>query len=127
MRPALSPRRLARGLGAAAVGVLVAGAFALGTSVGTADQAARSQSQEELRLAAYCRHLYGERADAYQPREPEAWRCSAWRNGVWGLEEVDLAAACRWQAGPASKLESTGGSADDSASGAGVQRLTCTE
>lgn len=121
----MSVRHLTRVLGTAAVGVLAAGAFALGTSAGTVDRAARPQQQEELRLGDYCRGLYGELADAYQPRDIEAWRCSAWRNGVWGLEEVDLAAACRWQAGPTAELESIRHRPGDGASRSAAPRLGC--
>ena len=121
----MSARRLTRVLGTAAVGALAAGAFALGTSAGTVDRAARPQQQEELRLGDYCRDLYGELADAYQPRDIEAWRCSAWRNGIWGLEEVDLAAACRWQAGPAAELESIRPRPGDEASRSAASRLAC--
>jgi hypothetical protein len=108
-----------------AVGALVAGAFALGTSTGTIDRAAGPHPHDELRLGEYCRDVYGERAEAYQPREIEAWRCSAWRNGVWGLEEVDLAAACRWQSGPAAELVSTRDRPGDGGSRSAAPRLAC--
>jgi hypothetical protein len=121
----MSVRHLTRMLGTAAVGALAAGAFTLGTSAGTVDRVARPQRHEELQLGEYCRDLFGELADAYQPRDIEAWRCSAWRNGVWGLEQVDLAAACRWQAGPAAELESTRDRPGDGDSRSAAPRLAC--
>jgi hypothetical protein len=111
--------RLARPLGTALVGALLAGAYVIGIFVGTAPREVVPEP-ETLRLAAYCRHLHGEQADAYQPEELDGWRCSVWRNGVWGLEEVDFAAACRWQVGPGSQVVTEEGRAD------AAVRLICT-
>jgi hypothetical protein len=108
--PALAgAMRLLAGL---TVGAAAAGAYGVGVDVGTSGSAgSQPPSAAEtgpLRLDAYCRHLYGQRAAAYRPHRLEEWRCSAWRNGVWGLEEVDLAAACTWQAGPRARLTNSG-------------------
>jgi len=95
--------RFGRPLGTTLVGALLAGAYVVGILVGTGPSQVTPEAAarpEQLRLGAYCRHLHGERADAYQPQDLSGWRCSVWRNGVWGLEEVDLAAASQWQAGP---------------------------
>jgi hypothetical protein len=91
--------RYGRVFGTALVGALLAGAYVIGMFVAT-DPRPVGPEPERLRLEEYCRHLYGGRSDAYQPRELSGWRCSVWRNGVWGLEEVDLTEACRWQRGP---------------------------
>ena len=111
--------RYGRPLGTALVGALLAGAYVVGIFVGT-EPGQVAPEREPLRLGAYCRHLYGERADAYQPEELDGWRCSAWRNGVWGLEAVDLDAACRWQAGPDAQPVTGDGRSD------GRVRLLCT-
>jgi hypothetical protein len=111
--------RFGRSLGTALVGALLAGAYVVGIFVGTEPRQV-APGPEPLRLGAYCRHLHGERADAYQPEELDGWRCSVWRNGVWGLEEVDLAAACRWQVGPESQAVTGEGRAG------GTGRLICT-
>ena len=91
--------RFGRVFGTALVGALLAGASVIGMFVATEPRPVTPEP-EPLRLEAYCRHLHGDRSDAYQPQELSDWRCSVWRNGIWGLEEVDLNAACRWQSGP---------------------------
>jgi hypothetical protein len=111
--------RFGRPLGTALVGALLAGAYVIGIFVGTEPRQVAPEP-ESLRLGAYCRHLHGERADAYRPEELDGWRCSVWRNGVWGLEEVDLAAACRWQVGPDAQPLTGEENAD------GTTRLICT-
>jgi hypothetical protein len=111
--------RYGRPLGTLLIGALLAGAYVIGILVGTEPREV-VPGPEALRLGAYCRHLHGGRADAYQPAELDGWRCSVWRNGVWGLEEVDLAAACRWQVGPGSEPVTREGRADPAG------RLICT-
>lgn len=104
-----------------AVGALLGGAQVVGLWLATDDDASRS---EALALDDYCRHLHGDRAAAYQPGDIEGWRCSVWRNGVWGLDLVDLPEACRWQRDdPAARLtldRPTGETATR-------RRLLCTE
>jgi hypothetical protein len=112
--------RFRQALGTAIIGALLAAAYVVGAFRATGRS---SQGAEPglLRLDAYCHHLYGERADAYRPQDLNGWRCSVWRNGVWGLEEVDLLAACHWQSGPQARLvtpESSGDATD--------LRLLCT-
>jgi hypothetical protein len=106
-------------LGSAVVGALFAGAYLIGILVGTGTDPVAPEP-EALRLGAYCRHLHGGRADGYQPDDIGEWRCSVWRNGVWGLEEVDLAAACRWQFGRGAQPVTRGGRTG------GKVRLLCT-
>jgi hypothetical protein len=108
-------RRALPALGTAAIGALLAVATLVGGAAATGPSPDPQPEPAQLALGTYCRHLFGARAAAYQPEDLSGWRCSVWRNGVWGLEEVDLAAACRWQAGPDAVLESVSA---DSASGA---------
>jgi hypothetical protein len=103
-----------------AVGALLGGAQVVGLWLAT-DHGPRA---EPLALADYCRHLHGTRAAAYQPGDVGGWRCSVWRNGVWGLDLVDLGDACRWQqedTGARLVLDRQGGEA------ATARRLLCAE
>jgi hypothetical protein len=85
----------------AATGALVGALLAAASFVG----ATRSTSEPEpavapLDLQGYCHHRYGDDSTAIASPEPVRMRCSEVVNGVWGLEVVDLDAACRWQRGP---------------------------
>lgn len=129
MRPL---RAAVRAVGTAAVGGLLAAAYVVGTSTaGDPSLTAPAVGSAPLRLGEYCRSVYGERADGYAPRNLDGWRCSAWNNGVWGLEDVDLAAVCRWQEGPDARLQTTPRTDDpgDEAAGnqaaAAASRLRC--
>ena len=106
MRPRV--RHIGRMVVPVAVGALLAGVYLIGGSAATRDpppEPAESRRQPgELHLASYCRFRFGPRAAAYRPSQLEDWRCSVWRNDVWGLEEVNLADACHWQAGPSARL-----------------------
>jgi hypothetical protein len=111
--------RFGRRLATSLIGALLAGAYVIGISVGTGpDQS--PPDPEPLRLGAYCRHLHGERADGYEPSDLSGWRCSVWRNGIWGLEEVDLTAGCRWQLGSGAQPVTREDRSD------GTPRLLCT-
>lgn len=94
-----------------AIGALLAGAYLVGGSTATRSTAPEPRPPgdaapaETLALDDYCRYLHGARAAAYQPVDLSGWRCSVWRNGVWGLELVDLSAACHWQRGPDAVLK----------------------
>jgi hypothetical protein len=100
------------------VGGLVAGALLAGSGLLGAAASVGGDGADRLALGAYCRHRYGDDAAPYQPRELDRWGCSAWTNGVWRLEPVDLVAACRWQRGPSARL----GVVDTS-----ERELACTE
>jgi hypothetical protein len=78
------------------VGALVAAAALVGTASSTEHRPPRSVP---LALGSYCRHTFGDGATAYRPHNLDGWSCSVWTQGVWGLEPVDLNAACRWQRG----------------------------
>lgn len=93
-------------LGAAVLGGALAAAYLAGASAATRPESSEpTPGPELLQLDDYCRHLYGDRSDAYQPGDVGKWRCSVWRNGVWGLEAVDLIEACHWQNGPDGQLK----------------------
>jgi hypothetical protein len=94
-------RRAAGTVGTLAVGLLVGLAGLAGMLL------ASDAGSEPLDLDGYCEHRYGESAAAYRPEpaDPDTWRCSAWRNGVWGLDPVDPNAACRWQLGEDARLD----------------------
>ncbi len=100
-------------------GLLAGGALAAvvlwGTAVASDDDDRPSQA---LDLRGYCKELYGAEATAYTPRDVGGWRCSAWTNGVWRLEPVDLGDACRWQRGPDARI---------GALNASERELACTE
>lgn len=81
---------------AVVAGVALAVAALIGMAAARDDDPGTSQT---LDVDGWCRHEYGEQATAFHPGEPDVWRCSAWRNGVWGLDDVDLDAACDWQRG----------------------------
>jgi hypothetical protein len=94
-------KRLLSALAGVAAGGLLAASGLFGASSATT---APEPSRELLRVDDYCRQRYGGDATAYQPAELGAWRCSVWRNGVWGLEPLDLNAACHWQRGERSRV-----------------------
>jgi hypothetical protein len=104
--------RLASSLAGVLAGVAVAAGALAGAVVGD------EPADPPLALDDYCRHLHGERASAYQPRAVERWGCSAWTNGVWRIEPVDLPDACRWQRGPDAVLGTGGGRTE--------RQITCT-
>jgi hypothetical protein len=83
-------------------GGLLAASGLFGASSATDDAEPR---REPLHLGAYCREVYGDDATVYRPNDLGDWRCTVWRNGVWGLEPLDLNAACRWQRGENARLE----------------------
>ena len=104
-----------------AVGALLGGAQVVGLWLSTDGDASGA---ELLALDDYCRHLHGDRATAYQPGDVGGWRCSVWRNGVWGLDVVDLSDACRWQRrDPGARLTLDRPSGEDTTR----RRLLCTE
>lgn len=94
-------RRVLPWLAGALAGALLAGSGLLGEQASTERLPPRS---EPLDLDRYCQHRYGEDATAYLPEDLGGWSCSVWHNGVWGLEALDLHAACRWQRGPGARL-----------------------
>ena len=77
-------------------GAVLAASAVFGSLASTDEPEPRS---EPLALDRYCHHLHGGGATAYQPHNLEGWSCSVWTHGVWGLEPVDLNAACHWQRG----------------------------
>jgi hypothetical protein len=81
---------------AAGIGLGLAALVGIRWSSGTGTDAGGTTP---LDLDGYCRHAHGGGATAYRPQGSDTWRCSAWRNGVWGLDPIDLAEACRWQGG----------------------------
>lgn len=83
-------------------GVLLAAAAIVGS--GAASQP-RPAPTEPLALDRYCRHAHDDHADAFHPSDPSTWGCSVRLNGVWGLEDVDLLEACRWQHGDEARYE----------------------
>jgi hypothetical protein len=95
-------KRILSALGGLVAGGLLAASGLFGASSSTEDPAPHS---ETLQLGAYCRELYGDDATIYMPNDPGDWRCSVWRNGVWGLEPIDVNEACRWQRGKNARLE----------------------
>jgi len=94
-------RRVLSLLGGLLAGGALAAAVLWGSAVASDDGGPPS---EALDLGGYCKEAYGPEATAYTPREVGGWRCSAWTNGVWRLEPVDLTEACRWQRGPDARL-----------------------
>jgi hypothetical protein len=100
-------RRALSALGGIAAGGLLAASGLFGASSSTSEQEPRS---EPLRVGDYCREVYGDDATVYRPTELGGWRCSVWRNGVWGLERLDINAACHWQRGEDARVEQVEGS-----------------
>lgn len=95
----------------ALAGILAGGLLAVSGLFGASSSTTESQPRTEpLRVGDYCRERYGDGATVYRPTELGGWRCSVWRNGVWGLEQLDLNAACRWQRGEDARVEHLEGS-----------------
>jgi hypothetical protein len=94
-------RRVLAALGGVVGGMLLAATGLLGEHASTTTSEPRSMP---LALDRYCRHLYGDAATVYTPHKPESWSCGTWRNGIWGLEPIDLHDACRWQRGEEAAL-----------------------
>jgi hypothetical protein len=95
----------------ALAGLLAGGLLALSGLFGASSSTTDRQSPTEpLRLRAYCRELHGDDAAVYQPAARGGWGCSVWRNGVWGLEPLDVNAACRWQRGENARVDHLEGS-----------------
>lgn len=100
-------KRLVSALAGVLAGGLLAVSGLFGASTSTTDDPPRS---EPLRVGDYCRETYGDDATAYRPNELGGWRCSVWRNGVWGLEPLDINDACRWQRGENARVDHLDGS-----------------
>jgi hypothetical protein len=98
-------RRFLAALGGMAAGGLLALSGLLGTHAASERPA---PSSEPLMLDRYCRDRFGSRATVSRSHYLDGWSCSAWRNGVWGLEPVDLGVVCRWQRGSRARLQATG-------------------
>lgn len=91
-------RRVLPSLGGVAAGVALAVTGLWGSRASVDD------ASDALALDDYCAVRFGERSRSYRPRELDRWGCSAWTNGVWRLEPVDLNDACHWQRGPGARL-----------------------
>jgi len=100
-------KRLLSALAGLAAGGLLAASGLFGASSATTEAEPRS---EPLRADAYCQERYGDDATVYHPMDLGGWRCSVWDNGVWGLEPLDLNAACRWQRGENARVVHVSGS-----------------
>jgi hypothetical protein len=86
---------------AVAVGALLAVVGLLGLS---SAMLAPGWSEDPLDLPGYCEWRHGRSAGASRPPRSSAWQCGVWRNGVWGLETVDLDVVCAWQRGDEAEL-----------------------
>jgi hypothetical protein len=95
-------RRVLSALAGIVAGGLLAASGLFGASSSTTDP---EPAREPLEVGAYCREVYGPDATVYRPSKLDDWRCSVWSNGVWGLEDLDLNAACQWQRGENARLE----------------------
>jgi hypothetical protein len=100
-------KRLLSALGGILAGGVLAASGLFGASSSTEDE---DLPVEPLRVAEYCREVYGDDANAYRPTDLGDWRCSVWTNGVWGLEDIDFNDACRWQRGEHARWEPLDGS-----------------
>jgi hypothetical protein len=94
--------RVVRSTSGLGVGALMA-TMALAGMAGS--QKPPGWDREPLDLRGFCRAQYGPSADAFQPPDVDSWRCGVTRNGVWGLEPVDLDAVCAWQNGDDAQLD----------------------
>jgi hypothetical protein len=83
----------------ALAGIAAGGLLAASGLFGATSSTESEPRSEPLQIGDYCRELHGGDATVYRPTDLGGWRCSVWHNGVWGLEPLDLNAACRWQRG----------------------------
>lgn len=92
--------RAARGIIAAAIGF--SGAFIVGTAsqLGSEGRVTPGTTLGQLDFMRYCRETYGDGfAATLVADDAFGWRCAGRRNGVWGLDEIDVADACVTQYG----------------------------
>lgn len=101
-----TPHALVRRLLGFAVGFAAALGIIAATELG-ADTSTRGEVLGHLDIAAHCRAADEPLDAALRSEDAFGWRCIGRRNGIWGIERVDVDAACRQQYGPRARAVTT--------------------